>query len=132
MFFAEKSELNPDTRRRPLSLQSSMDAKSYLNVSPPCELCGGIFGNPPHNWYEDCVNDKRRALSGGNVRARSKSATTDYHPSRYQKKNRRAPKRNPISYAEPGEAGIGFISEIFDAEVALRPAGLHLSSVERR
>ena len=39
--------------------------------------------------------------TGGDVRARSKSATTNYHPARYHKKSRTAPEPNPVSVRIP-------------------------------
>jgi bifunctional non-homologous end joining protein LigD len=57
--------------------------------------------NPPPHWYEDCVKNKRESTREENVRARSKSATTNYHPAQYQKKNRSEPKLDPVSVRIP-------------------------------
>jgi bifunctional non-homologous end joining protein LigD len=48
-----------------------------------------------------CALRQRQSYRGGAVRARSKPATTNYHPARYRKKNRTTSELNPVSVRIP-------------------------------
>jgi len=68
------------------------------------------------------VNDNAGTM-GGDVRARSKPATTNYHPARYHKKSRTAPELNPVSVRIPRDRDT--------VEVRLGSKSVHLTNLRK-
>ena len=61
--------------------------------------------------------------TGGDVRARSKSATTNYHPARYHKKSRTAPKLSEVAVRIPRDRDT--------VEVRLGSKSVHLTNLRK-
>ena len=66
---------------------------------------------------------RTQSTTGGDVRARSRPATTDYHPARYQKGNGIARKLNPLSVRIPQDRDA--------VEVRLGRQSVHLTNLRK-